>query len=460
MSNLLKKLYNSCNPLKPATPAQYVDCTEVRGGAAFFQQYQNELALVEGSFLCTLFSGHIGCGKSSELHHLAHKLEDPKPTASSKRYFPIILDASEYLDDYDVTPTDLLLAIVAEVAAKLKEKDIGELSDNYFVKRFNEIKKFFLSEVEIAEGELSLWNIKAKIQRLKSDPEARKKVRDNLLPQTSTILHEINTVFEEARLKLKNHKVKNDETPYSDFVLIVDNLEKIQRISGHDEGEASHKELFVERAPQLKSLNAHVIYTIPLSLVISFGPKLEIIYGSTPFVLPMIKIIERNKRKPYLKGRKCLESILLKRLGEPSLDNYIEKEALDWLMEYTGGHIRGFLATIQEACTYIDQLPITLKAAQKALAQSVRLFSSSIPASYWPKLAELELSEQKDIDNNDPDFRKMLEQIIILEYINGGIEEDAFNPVTPWYVVNPIVRELNTFKSHLEKFSKDKESQK
>jgi len=67
-----------------------------------------------------------------------------------------MLNVSEYLDDYDAAPTDILLAIVTELADTMRRKLGVELKDNYFVQRLNEIKEFLLSDVEINEGELAL----------------------------------------------------------------------------------------------------------------------------------------------------------------------------------------------------------------------------------------------------------------------------------------------------------------
>jgi hypothetical protein len=43
-----------------------------------------------------------------------------------------------------------------------------------------------------------------------------------------------------------------------------------------------------------------------------------------------------------------------------------------------------------------------------------------------------------------------LEELAIFEYINGGQEDNPFDPAAPWYVVNPIVRELSQFKRAVE----------
>lgn len=136
MGDVREDLYNACDPLAPATAEYYVDCSAVRGSNAFSKQVIRELALSRTP-LQFLFSGHIGSGKSSELEHLRHTLE--QPPATGKRFFPVLLDAGEYLNDYDVAPSDILLSIVAEVAATLKRQLNIELKDNYFGRRLDEI---------------------------------------------------------------------------------------------------------------------------------------------------------------------------------------------------------------------------------------------------------------------------------------------------------------------------------
>src|SRR5437588_8859457 len=128
--------------------------------------------------LCLLFTGHIGCGKSSELVHLRDKLKARGPYQTG--YFPVLLDVSGYLDDFDTSLTDILLAIVSEFAQTLRDELHIDLKDPYFTKRINEVKEFFLSDIEINEGELALPGAKLKVQRLKRDPDARKKVRTAL----------------------------------------------------------------------------------------------------------------------------------------------------------------------------------------------------------------------------------------------------------------------------------------
>ncbi len=445
MSDILKQIYNNCDPKKPAEAEYYVDCSVARGNAsALAQEFQRNLELVNGH-LCFLFSGHIGCGKSSELAELSRILSHA--SSPRKRYFPVLVNLSDYLDDYDVAPSDVQLAIVSELAAALHEGAQVNLKDNYFVKRFEEIKRFFFSDREVSEGELNLGIVKSKLQRLKTDPTARQNVRNALQSHLSTMKEEMNTVFHEARLKLRQIRVEPGQQAYEDFVLILDNLERIRKIDGFAEGEASHRELFVERYAQFTGMAAHVIYTMPLRLVRSAdGPQLEQRYGPL-FVLPMVKVMERGTRAPYEKGNMFLRELLQKRIENHKLDEVFTPDALDFLLTYSGGHMRNLMIFIQRACTYTDNAPIALAAAQRAIGQAVRTYSTSIPESHWIKLAQLERSADQQIPNSDEDYLRMLENLSVLEYVNGGSENNPFAPAEPWYAVNPIVRELQKFQS-------------
>lgn len=446
MNEILKNLYNACDPIAPASSRYYVDCSDVRGSNALAKQFQRELAKTD-KFLHFLFSGHIGSGKSSELEHLRNLLL--QPSTPHKRYFPVLMDAGEYLDEYDVTSTDILLSIVSEVGASLKEELGIELSDSYFVRRFKEVGEVLQRDVSAEGVDLTMGMAKSTIKLLKKDPTARKKVREKLLPQTTTILTEINTVFDDARIKLKKRAYPEGEKPFTDIVLILDNLEKIQRIDHHKEGEESQRELFIERAPQFNGLEAHVVFTLPLSLVRSHGPQLERLYGNTPLVLPMIKVMERDRTTGYPAGRARLSEILQKRADGKPIAEIFRPNALDWLITYCGGDVRELVHFVRRACNETETLPIDLKAAQRALRPTISTYSTSIPAAHWPKLAKLERSPDQTIDNNDPDSRKMLEMVSVMEYLNGGDESDPFSVAEPWYAVNPIVRQLSQFKAAL-----------
>ena len=450
MDNPLKRIYNACDPHKPATAEYYLDYAEARGSSPLTQEFRRHLELAD-DYRCFLLTGHIGCGKSSELEQLCRSLDSPD--SPNDRYFPILLNASDYLDDYDTHTTDILLAIIVELAETLHRKIGIKLENNYLVKRLDDIKGFFLTDVEINEGHLSLWRAKQKVQRLKRAPDARGQVRDALKPKLPTLLEEINLLFDTARLAVKAVSLNEGQRPYTDLVLILDNLEKIRGFPEKKEGLESQHELFLKCASQLTGLHAHVIYTPPLQLVRSNeGQQLRRCYNADPFVLPPIKMTERGGRNPTLTGMDCMHNLLARRLGDLTLEEAFDADALDFLVICSGGHVRSLMSFVQAACTYADSIPIPLKVAYRAVQQTVRTYSTSIPEGHWEKLTELDLSVNQMILGGDADYLTMLDTLSILEYIEGG--DDPFTFAEPWYAVNPIVREMQKFESAMRKISR------
>jgi hypothetical protein len=268
------------------------------------------------------------------------------------------------------------------------------------------------------------------------------------------MLDEINLVFDEARLRLKSSQSGGQRRPCADIVIIVDNLEKIRRIAGMEEGLSSQRELFLERYTQLAGMSAHFIYTVPLRLIRSHdGPQLHQRYGPS-LVLPMIKTMERGTRQSYQPGLDSLREILRKRLCDLSVEQAFAPDALDFLLTYSGGHVRNLMTFVQNACTYASSVPIPLAAAQKAVRQMVSNYSTAIPEHHWVKLAALDRSSDQKIPNGDADYLVMLENLSVLEYVNGG-DDDPFAEAEPWYAVNPIVRELQRFKAAARQLEAD-----
>jgi hypothetical protein len=137
-----------------------------------------------------------------------------------------------------------------------------------------------------------------------------------------------------------------------------------------------------------------------------------------------------------------------RRIGtDTPLGSAVDDDALEFLIQCSGGHTRQLLTFLRQAATLTDKAPIGLRVAQQAIEDTVSLYGR-MPRAYWPKLAELELSLDQDIDTADEDIRKMLQQLIVLEYRNGGEREAPSIP--QWYAVHPIVRALRPFKAAVE----------
>ena len=84
-----------------------------------------------------VFCGHRGCGKSTELRRLAHRLNAPEA------FFVVFLDALQELDYNNLTYSDVLLALAKELFEKLARRKV-HIDDTLL---YN-LKQWFAERVE------------------------------------------------------------------------------------------------------------------------------------------------------------------------------------------------------------------------------------------------------------------------------------------------------------------------
>jgi hypothetical protein len=193
------KFFNACNPSKTLKiehkedQQYYIDFSSVRGGNVI-QRLRRTIANQPNESTCQLFTGHIGCGKSTELFRLKDELE-------KQGFHVVYFESSADLDMADV-----------EVNIRLRP--------SYFINLFNEIADFLQTPV-VPEFEFSLpLGIGKVTAKTKDSPRLRSQLRQYLEPRTSGILEAINQqVLERAKEQLQLQG-------YQGLVVIIDNLPK------------------------------------------------------------------------------------------------------------------------------------------------------------------------------------------------------------------------------------------
>ena len=464
MSSQISKIYSACNPNKPATEEFYYDCSIARGGNVFVNEIKTHITLANDSmdddepsakdFKNFLFTGHSGCGKSSELTRLSRELESH---SEDVRFFPLFINVDEYLDRFDVTITDVLLAIATEAADILRNAENINLEGNYFQKFFEKLKEAAFTEWEVEKLEFGLpYGLpKVGIKRLAKDATAREKVRTALKADTYLLLQEINLLLQEARKQVKNLTAHGAARNYNDVVIILDNLEKIQKFDQQETSLDSAKRLFFDYSPQLTGIESHIIYTVSIDLMRSSdAQRLRWLYDQS-FVLPMVKVFQRDGETEFEEGCKAMKGILEKRLGDIKLEDAFTPDALDLLIRYSGGHIRSFIRFARESCADALQkgLPINFDNADHVIRNE---FGSISPSSFspdtWAILAKLDLSNDQQVETDADKYAEMLEKLILFEYINGdgesaanGAKRKDYNRNVHWNAANPFLRELTQF---------------
>lgn len=416
---------------------RYVQCENVRGNEDAVDFLFNTIAWQEeGDCSHQLFTGHRGCGKSTELLRLKARLE----TAG---YAVVYFEGSEDLDLNDVKYTDVILSLVRRITSEI-ELNEELLSDvlEWFAETFydreewRDVQRSLEAEAALgAELPQSLPLVARLLARvtgqIKSGEQVKQAIRLKLDPQISQLIERANLLLSEAERKL--------ERP---LVVIVDNLDRITlQETGTDR--TNHDMIYIDHGDQLRSLEAHIIYTIPISMFYSTrAPALKAIFPDYA-VLPMIKSRTRDGQ-PNGDGLDVLREILDRRVV---LEEVFTEEAVYYLCKMCGGHSRDLLTLVRYATRYPLSRwprPIDRQVSQRAVDKLISEYGRAIPEEHYPLLARAHLS--KSIPN-DSAHRLMLYNQSILEYYNGA---------PPWHDVHPVVLELPKFQKALEQERKDR----
>lgn len=220
------------------------------------------------------------------------------------------------------------------------------------------------------------------------------------------------------------------------LVVIVDSLEKIDN-AAKPWKRTQHEYLFIDRGLQLRSLDCHVVYTMPLSLRFSNE------YGSltqrfqTPKVLPMVMVKLRDE-SDCREGLERLRNMVLARafpgLGyEQCLSKITEvfdsPETLDYLCRVSGGHIRNLLRLLNTSIQKEMGFPITRKSLESVITEYRSERILAIDPHEWTLLRQV--VENKKVTGDDG-YEALIRSMFVYEYRdNSG----------SWFDINPILTE-------------------
>lgn len=310
---------NACDPhplVGEKAAAYYVD--RANGVDAFL----DDLRTTSSGPDKYLFTGHWGCGKTTELLRLVGLVED--------RYFPTFLNIEKALDLADIGYQDVILAFglqtfLAARAARLK------LPAKLYTGLLRWFRATIWEETKLvggdasAEAKFDAYVLKLSA-RLASEGVTRKTVRTQVENNLTDLLRRLDEVFEAIQRKTGRQ-----------VLLVVDGLDKVY-------DEATVKKLYIEGAGNLLAPSCKAIYTVPFALFQS--PELGHIFSRFAGALPLPNIRVRSRAgEPNPAGEEMLREVLLRRV-RPDL---MATEALDRMIEMCGGVIRELIAIARDA---------------------------------------------------------------------------------------------------------------
>jgi hypothetical protein len=424
MPSDIGRLFKALNPTKPLNIAKqedqkyYIDFSDVRGGHVTRQLARTIESQYDIS-TCQLFTGHIGCGKSTELLCLQTQLTEAG-------FHVVFFESSDEMDLNDVDVTDILMAIARQVSASLESINIS-LKPSYFVKLFREISDILRTPIDISSVQFSV-GLASITASTKDSPELRRQMRQIMEPRTNNILESIN----QELLKPADAVLKANG--YKGLVVLIDNLDRLDNTE--KAGKTQPAYLFVDRGEQLRRLNCHVVYTIPIVLLFSNEAiPLANRFGIDPQVLPMV-IARYSDERVCEPGLTLLRQLVLARTFPevpPSErmarveEIFEDLDALDQLCLASGGHVRNLLK-LGFSCLQRMDPPFTKDCVVKVIQQRRNELLRAITPDEMELLRKVR--QEKQVRGEDS-YERLLKSMFVFEY-----RSDDYGH---WFDVNPIL---------------------
>ncbi|NEQ99143.1 MAG: AAA family ATPase [Cyanothece sp. SIO2G6] len=439
----IRQFFQATNPArildfhKESDRAFYIDFSEVRG-EPIIEEIKDRITFFEpDNPTCTLFTGHIGCGKSTELLRLGLELE-------AEGFHVIYFKSSDDLEMADVDIGDVLLAMARRISQSLEALD---LSDAKGLRGFLQgAARVLKTEITVegsaefmgvgvsgnTEGEVSLSaGIGTITAQVKNDATLRDRLNQFLGPQKNQLVEAINEeLLKPAIARLKQLGKKG-------LVVIVDNLDQIDS-QVKAKGRSQQEYLFIDQHECLQKLHCHKVYTIPLAL--KFSSEYALLtarYMDDPKVLPMVPVMLQD-------GTVCEEGITLLRqmvlaraLPQASGTERLQQisaifdapESLDRLCLVSGGHVRDLLRLLNGWVRKGRSFPLKREKLEDVIRARCNEMTLQLSLDEWELLRQVRHTKKV---GGDEDYQTLIRSRLVFEYRDRGLS---------WFDVNPVLLE-------------------
>ncbi len=353
-----------------------------------------------------LFSGHRGCGKSTELLRLAKDLED--------QFFVVHVSARS-LNLADLNYVDVALSCAA---ALFREATNKARKVRIPAALWREVLNFLTNEIttETTINVPQSGSVTGKINALifsiegkyGKETATRDTMRQRLYPRVNDLIQQANAVCEEI------HRVTGRPP-----LIIFEDIDKTDL--------ATARNLFFEHATTLNSSACRIIYTFPIALCYANEFTQRLGDYNKHFLLPNVSLSDPHGVS-NADGLRALREVITRRVSEEIFDG----AALDRIIESSGGLMRDLVRMVGDAAliALTDGAPKIGSRIVEQVASDMRNdFRHLLLPEHYAALREIQQTRQ--ITPNET-ARQCLENLSLLEYSNA----------VAWGDVHPIVKPL------------------
>lgn len=422
----IDQFYKATNPSRPLQDERYyINFSAVRGGDIVEELARTIIRLSPDEPTTQLLTGHIGSGKSTELLRLKKRLE-------AAGYHVVYFESDRDLELSDVEITDILLVIARQIAVSLEQAGLKWMP-SYFQRLFQSMGDTLRMPMEISTVSLSVGIANITTQS-KDSADLRSQLHQYLEPRTRSILDAINTELIEPAIAQLKQRGK------AGLVVIVDNLDRVA--SNRKFGDRPQPEyLFVDRGDQLKRLNCHLLYTIPLSLIFSEDlPALTGRFGVSPSVLTMVPVVDIDGNCQPESLARLRQMVLARAFPDHSESDRLaylgeifdHSDTLDRLCLISGGHMRNLIRYLY-SCLRKHDPPLGRDVLERVIRDERNDLLGLIHDQDWKQLLRAVKARTLEGDSN---YISLLRSLFLYEY-----RDDRGR----WVDINPVLMETDTF---------------
>ncbi|MFH1136328.1 MAG: ATP-binding protein [Pseudomonadota bacterium] len=416
-------------PLDPDDP-RFVSTEKARGDFSISRQLkafgvdpETNTLRFEPERVYSIFCGHRGCGKSTELRRLHRRLNQPS------LFFVVFLDVLVDLDPNNLQYSDALMAMAKRLFARLIEEQIP-------------IKQVFLVNLQTWFGERIEQHddvrdfaieLKAGFQVETGLPWLAKLFAGitNALKTNSTHKETLRRIVKNSFTEFSsafNMLIRAAEAAVQDadqgrkILFIVDGSD---RLSSEDA-----RRFFVDDVYQLQHIESNFIYCAPISLIYE-GIQVQNAFNDK-IVLPMIKLHDQDGGVKIPAGYDALRKLIFRRADKTLFDS---RRTVDYLIEYSGGSPRELLRLLHYTYQNADNDKFDRPAAEKAVRQLAVDYRRILDHDDYPLLCRIDRAGE---EANSDQARRLLFNLALLEY-------NSF-----WWKSHPVIRTLPAYQHCLE----------
>jgi hypothetical protein len=352
------------------------------------------------------FSGHRGCGKSTELNRLAVDEE------INQKFFVIKYSVKDVCDVNNLDYVDVLFSVGAQLyiqyidAGKELRPELIDALEGWRDNIIEQVREEITSFETSIEGGLKGFFLSI-LAKIRAEDTTRKTIRKKIEPRLSELIDKINLIT--ANIEGKERKK---------VLVLIDDLDK----PSLDQA----KKIFYDNYTAITQPACAIVYTVPISMF--FAQEFTAIRENRYF-LPNIKLHFRKERNHlYDKGYALMRTFVFKRMG----DSLIEIDALNFAIKMGAGVFRETARIMQIAADSAIE-----NSRESIIKQDVERAEREIRSDFRRILLSEDYSTLKEICKNNEicgieRIGHLLHNLSVLEYMNDET----------WCDIHPTLEEL------------------